>query len=145
MRKEFSAGGVVFRVQQGRLLILLCQHSQNHSWGFPKGLVGDHVENESVEATALREVKEETGADGEILSTLEPVEYWYSYHGMKTHKTVQYFIMKYLGGDITQHDYEMENVEWVEFEQVHSQLTHEADREVFQKAIPEIKRLAERV
>ena len=49
--------------------------------------------------------------------------------------------MEYLEGDITQHDFEMENVEWVESEKVLEQLTFEAERKVFTQALPIILNL----
>lgn len=142
MRFEFSAGGIVFKSEDSKLFILLCQHSQHHGWGFPKGLIGDHKEKETKEETAIREVEEETGAKGEILEELEKVTYWYAYEGEKIKKTVYYYVMRFLGGDITKHDHEMENVEWVEAEKVLSTLTFRSDKEVFRKALPVIESLA---
>ena len=148
MKFEFSAGGIVFRRQETKdnsqyiIVILLCQHSQNHGWGFPKGLIGDSIKGESKEATALREVEEETGAKGKIIEELEPVTYWYAFEGEKVKKTVYYYIMQFEGGDITQHDFEMENVEWIEADKVMEALTYKADKEVFMKALPSIEKIA---
>jgi 8-oxo-dGTP pyrophosphatase MutT (NUDIX family) len=141
MKFEFSAGGIVYKFEKNQTWILLCQHSYHHGWGFPKGLIGDSIKNEGKEATALREVEEETGARGEILRALNPITYWYQFENEKIKKTVYYYIMKYTGGDITKHDTEMENVEWVESKNVLSKLTFEADKKVFQEAIPIIQRL----
>lgn len=135
MRFEFSAGGIVFRKKKDFFEVLLCQHSQHHGWGFPKGLIGDKKEKESKEETAIREVEEETGAKGEILDALEPVTYWYVFEGEKVKKTVYYYIMQFLGGDITNHDFEMENVEWVDEDKVLEKLTFRADKKVFEKAL----------
>ena len=56
-RRESSAGGVVFRVAEGRALFLLICDSYGN-WGFPKG----HLERgERADSAALREVVEETG------------------------------------------------------------------------------------
>lgn len=148
MRFEFSAGGVVFQRKKAKskekkeeILILLCQHSQHHGWGFPKGLIGDKKEKETKEETALREVEEETGAKGEIVAQLDPVTYWYFFEGEKVKKTVYYYVMKFVGGDIAVHDHEMENVEWVERSNVLDKLTFKADKEVYEKALPIILRL----
>ena len=144
MKLEFSAGGIVFRRQQAednshKFEVLMCQHSQNHGWGFPKGLIGDSIDGESKESTALREIKEETGAEGKILKALDPVTYWYNFEGEKVKKTVYYYLTEFTGGDITQHDYEMENVEWVEVSKVLEKLTYNADKEVFTQALPIIE------
>jgi 8-oxo-dGTP pyrophosphatase MutT (NUDIX family) len=149
MRFEFSAGGIVFRNKKEKskeekvsFEVLLCQHSQHHGWGFPKGLIGDKKVKETKEQTALREVVEETGAKGEILKELEPASYWYIFEGEKIKKTVYYYVMRYLGGDITKHDFEMENVEWVEEAKVLERLSFRTDKEVFEKALPIISKLA---
>lgn len=141
MKFEFSAGGVVFKVENGKILILVAQHSYHHGWVFPKGLIGDSIKGEKKEATAVREVEEETGAKAEIIEPIEPVTYWYNFEGQKIKKTVYYFVMKFVGGDITQHDFEMENVEWVEMDNVLEKLTYKSDKEVFIKAEPIIRSL----
>ena len=129
MKLQFSAGGITVKGQE----ILLCQHSQHHGWVFPKGLIGDKNENESKEETAIREVKEETGIDGKIIKTLTPVEYWFVYEGEKVKKTVYYFLMEHVGGDIAQHDHEMENVEWLPKDKVEEKLTYKSDKKVWQE------------
>lgn len=139
MKFEFSAGGVVYKKDDSKLYILVSQHSMHHGWVFPKGLIGDHVEGENKETTALREVKEETGAEGKILQEMEPVSYWYVWEGEKIKKTVYYYIMEFTGGDITEHDNEMEAVEWVESDKVLEKLTYRSDKEVFVKALPIIE------
>lgn len=144
MKFEFSAGGIVFRQAQDfgskprfskkKIEILACQHSQHHGWVFPKGLIGDHVKGEQKEDTALREVEEETGAKGKIIQLLNPVDYWYFFEGEKIHKTVYYFLMEYVSGDITKHDTEMENVEWLPEAEVEKRLTYPTDKQVLQEA-----------
>lgn len=134
MRFEFSAGGVVFKRENGKIWILVCQHSQHHGWVFPKGLIGDHVENEGKEETAIREVEEETGARGKILEALAPVTYWYVWEKEKVKKTVYFFVMEYISGDITKHDNEMEDVEWLPIDKVEERLTYKSDKKVWEHA-----------
>ncbi|HUD09959.1 MAG TPA: NUDIX domain-containing protein [Patescibacteria group bacterium] len=132
--EQFSAGGVVFQKQGDKNLILVCQHSQHHGWVFPKGLIGDNVKGERKEDTALREVEEETGVKGKIIKLLTPVDYWYFFEGEKIHKTVYYFLMEFVSGDITKHDQEMENVEWLPEAEVEKRLTYPADKKVWGQA-----------
>jgi 8-oxo-dGTP pyrophosphatase MutT (NUDIX family) len=134
MKFEFSAGGIVFKKEDDKIWVLLCQHSQHHGWVFPKGLIGDKVENESKEETAIREVKEETGAVGKIIDSLSPTSYWYIWNKEKIKKTVYFFLMEYISGDITEHDTEMENVEWLPIDKVEERLSYESDKEVFRQA-----------
>jgi 8-oxo-dGTP pyrophosphatase MutT (NUDIX family) len=134
MRIQFSAGGVVYKKENSKTFILISQHSQHHGWVFPKGLIGDHIEGENKEETALREVKEETGASGKIIKALTPVTYWFVFEKEKIKKTVYYFLIEYIDGDITQHDNEMENVEWLPIDKVRERLTYKSDQEVWQEA-----------
>lgn len=138
MKFEFSAGGIVYKKEGPTTLILVCQHSQHHGWVFPKGFIGDKIQGETKENTALREVKEETGIEGKILKTLTPSEYWYQMDGIKRKKTVYYFLMNYVRGDTHDHDLEMENVEWLPMEKVAERLTYESDKKVWEEAKGEI-------
>lgn len=141
MKLEFSAGGVVFTISDSGVEILVSQHSQHHGWVFPKGFIGDKIEGETKEATALREVEEETGVIGKILEPLTPVTYWYEMEGTKRKKTVYYFVMQEMGGDITKHDWEMEKVEWLPIEAVEGRLTYDSDKEVWQEAREKIEKI----
>ena len=142
MKFEFSAGGIVYKKEGLKLYILVSQHSQHLGWVFPKGLIGDHIEKETKGNTAVREVKEETGAEAEILAKIKPVTYWYVWEGEKRKKTVYYFIMKYIGGDITKHDHEMADVQWVGTDKVLDKLTYKGDKDAYKEALPKIRRLA---
>ena len=134
MRFQFSAGGIIFKKSGDKTKVLVSQHSGHHGWVFPKGLIGDHVEGENKEATALREVREETGAIGKIIKMLTPVTYWFVFEKEKIKKTVYYFLMEYVGGDINKHDREMENVEWLSKEKVEERLTYKSDKQVWLEA-----------
>ena len=134
MKLQFSAGGIVFKKNENKTFILVAQHSQHHGWVFPKGLIGDHVKNEGKNETALREVEEETGVRGKIISELSPVEYWYVFEDEKIKKTVYYFLMSVISEDITKHDKEMENVEWISSKDVEQRLTYPSDKKVWQEA-----------
>jgi 8-oxo-dGTP diphosphatase len=149
MNIQFSAGGIVYQKArsassgQEKTFILVSQHSQHHGWVFPKGLIGDHVKEENKEETALREVKEETGVEGKIVKALTPVDYWFAMEGdpstgsgrEKIRKTVYYFLMEYVGGNIAQHDHEMEAVVWLPKEKVAERLTYKSDKKVWCEAI----------
>ena len=134
MREEFSAGGIVFKKEGGKILILISQHSGHHGWVFPKGHVGDTIQGETAKEAALREVKEETGIDGTILQPLSLVDYWYVLKGEKRHKTVQYFLMEYKSGKIEDHGWEMEQVAWLPTDQIKDRLTYDGDKKVWEEA-----------
>lgn len=142
MKLEFSAGGVVFKRENNKTFILVSQHSQHHGWVFPKGLIGDkeHLKHETKEDTAIREVKEETGANGKILRPLSPITYFYKMHGETIKKTVYYYLMEYIDGDITDHDWEMEQVEWLPVDEVEQRLTYKSDKDIWKEARPLIEK-----
>ena len=52
----------------------------------------------------------------------------------KIKKTVYYFLMEYVSGDIKEHDFEMENVEWLPINEVENRLTYKSDKEVWKEA-----------
>jgi 8-oxo-dGTP diphosphatase len=136
MKFEYSAGGIVFQKSKikNQKSILVCQHSQHHGWVFPKGLIGDHIKGEGKEETALREVKEETGINGKILKPLKPIEYRYVFEEEKIKKTVYYYLMEYISGDTKDHDFEMENVEWIPEDKVEERLTYSSDKKIWEEA-----------
>jgi 8-oxo-dGTP diphosphatase len=53
----------------------------------------------------------------------------------KVRKTVYYFLMEYAGGDITKHDHEMENVEWLPTNKVEERLTYKSDKIVWREVL----------
>ncbi len=134
MKQLISAGGVVFTKKDGNLCILIAQHASHHGWVFPKGLVGDHIASESKEHTAIREVQEETGITGKILHTLTPISYSYTDKEDHINKTVYYYVMQFVSGDIRNHDAEMENVEWINSSKVLEKLTFKSDKKVWLEA-----------
>src|SRR5688572_1949177 len=73
---QVSAGGVAYRDVDGRIEVALIHTtmSDKHRWMLPKGKV---EQDESPEAAALREVREETGITAEVLGLIDTVEYWY--------------------------------------------------------------------
>lgn len=131
MKFEFSAGGIVYKKEDDQIYILVTQHSAHHGWGFPKGLID---KDEDKKTTALREVNEEGGVQAKIIAELPSTEYFYYFEGEKIKKNVTYFLMEYVSGDIEDHDWEMEDAQWIPLERVEEKLSFTNDKKVFQKA-----------
>lgn len=131
MKFETSAGGVVFKKENGQIFILLTQHSAYHGWSFPKGLVD---EGEDRKTTALREVNEEGGVQAKIVAELSPSEYFYKLEDETIKKRVYYYLMEYVSGDPAEHDWEMEAADWIPLEKVEETLSFSSDKKVFQEA-----------
>lgn len=149
MKKEFSAGGIVLRLSLDKLGIAqdkfskdnvevllikagsLRDRSKKH-WKFPKGNID---KGESSKDAAIREVKEETGIDSEILQKAGDSKYIYSLNGEKIFKIVIYFLMEYVGGDLKPQEGEIEEVGWFEPDEVLKMLSFSADKKLLEKAL----------
>ena len=136
MKREFSAGGIIFN-DKGQ--VLLTKHSQNHHWSFPKGLIDP---GQTSEQAALREVKEEGGVEAEIVDKIGYNKYVYTLNGglpagrqEKIFKVVTYFLMKYISGDPQDHDWEVEEAGWYEPQEALKQLTFPQDKALLKKAL----------
>lgn len=97
------------------------------TWTLPKGTPDP---GETVEETALREVGEETGLEVRIVEPLGAIEYDFVQDGTRIHKTVHYFLMKPVGGDLARHDTEFERVRWVPFDEADELLSFATEREL---------------
>lgn len=131
-RTEVSAGGVVYRQAQPGHEVLVSKHSGYHKWVLPKGLV---ERGESLEDTAIREVAEETGIRAKIVSKIgTPEEYVYILHGERIFKKVYYFLMEYVSGSESEHDFEMEEVKWVTFSEGIDLMGYDGAKRVLREA-----------
>jgi 8-oxo-dGTP pyrophosphatase MutT (NUDIX family) len=111
VKYEVSAGGLVLRRNRTSFDALLIGRGEPRVWTLPKG----HVEaRETHEQAALREVREETGCWGEILTKLSEISYWFYANGAKHKKSVHFYLMRYLQGDTANHDHEVDEAAWFE-------------------------------
>ena len=133
--QAFSAGGVVYRNDDGNLLIALCGRKKTGTWNLPKGTPDD---GETVEQTALREVREETGLQVEIEHSLGEIEYWFASSAGRVHKRVEFFLMGERGGSIEDHDPEFDVVEWFPALQAVRALTFPTEAGIVRRAIDAI-------
>ncbi|MCA1636109.1 MAG: NUDIX hydrolase [Acidobacteria bacterium] len=134
-REQVSAGGVVYRRRGSLVEVALISVGVERRWQLPKGLVDA---GETPEATALREVREETGLEGKLVAPLEVIEYWYfSKAGaarVRFHKFVHFFLMLYRSGEVSDHDAEVNEARWVEIEEAARTLAFKSERKVVEQA-----------
>lgn len=140
-KKQTSSGGIIFFHQGAQWHIALIRRRTQDShtvWCLPKGWVEP---GETLEETALREVREETGLDGKILEKLGDISYrFYDQHSKsRIHKTVHFFLLKYLTGDTSQHDHEVEEARWFKAEHTNGMLTYPSEKEILKKALKILK------
>jgi len=132
VKREFSAGGVVYKKEGSLVKWLVCKHSGYHKWVFPKGIV---KKSETSVKTAIREVQEETGVEARIIEKVpESEEYIYQRDGAKIFKRVIYFLMEYTAGDIKDHDEEMEAVRWLPYQRAQKILAFAGAKKLLQKS-----------
>jgi 8-oxo-dGTP pyrophosphatase MutT (NUDIX family) len=129
-----SAGGIVVRYESGRPWLVVGSRRRERdgrTWTLPKGTPEP---GESREQTAVREVEEETGLKVRIHSPFESIEYTFVQSGTRINKTVHYFLMDPIGGDLARHDHEFDEVRWIPFDSAATMLTFETERELVARA-----------
>jgi 8-oxo-dGTP pyrophosphatase MutT (NUDIX family) len=131
VRDAVSAGGVVWRQGDGGVEVVLCGRKAEGIWVLPKGTPDT---GESLEATALREVAEETGLQVRAIRPLTTIDYWFASGGVRFHKRVHHWLMEATGGDTAMHDHEFDVVEWVGIEEAQARLTYDNERRVVAEA-----------
>ena len=89
MTEAVSCGGVV--IHDGKVLLLYKnQNGRYMGWVLPKGTVEP---GETYQQTALREVKEETNADAEIVKYIGKTQYTFRGNEDIVSKTVHWYLM----------------------------------------------------
>jgi 8-oxo-dGTP pyrophosphatase MutT (NUDIX family) len=138
VRREISAGGVIWRRQPGdNLQVVLVRPAGRDTWVLPKG----HIEpGEAVKDAAKREACEESGLQvipGERLGDVSYVYSWHDEPGLPTvriFKRVYFYLMEACGGDLSAHDAEIAEATWVDLEQAPQRASHKSERELLTKA-----------
>ncbi len=133
-RVEVSAGGVVYRNDQGEYAFVLIRDGYG-KWTFPKG----HIEEgESFEVAALEEVKEETGLrDIMIVAPLGTNILTVRMKDGKTYeKPVHYFLVQTTDSQLSpQASGEVQDAQWFSAEEAMEKIGYPDARSIFVKAL----------
>jgi len=148
MAREISAGGVVLRRMQNRWWIAVIEPQSSREkreargktvWALPKGWVdaGEEPSN-----TAIREVREETGVNAEVITKLTDIKYVYVRtwgDGARVFKVVSFFLLVYRSGELGDIPPEMRKevrrVEWLPLEDAARVLSYSGEKQVAKMAL----------
>jgi 8-oxo-dGTP pyrophosphatase MutT (NUDIX family) len=127
-----AAGGIVCRIttsNEVEVLLVGGTHREPDHWSFPKGRQNP---GEPIEMTALREVREETGLDVELIALVGINAYKFASaeYGTLRDKTVRLFLARVIGGDVGDRDAERLDVRWLPLGEAHRRLKYPRDREL---------------
>ena len=101
-------------------------------WSLPKG----HLEpGETATQAAIREVEEETGIAGVIVAELGTIDFWFVADGRRIHKTVRHYLLRRIGGELSDADVEVTEVAWVPLTDLAGRLAYAGERRLARKAV----------
>ena len=134
-RREISAGCVVYRASDGLTEVALIQHRDRKAWSLPKGFI---ERGEAPEAAARRETREETGLSGNIVAKIDTIKYSYVAKWEKpptrVFKIVTFYLLKFIEGDPSQHDDEVDQVAWFSIDSAISTASYPQEKTIIRKA-----------
>jgi 8-oxo-dGTP pyrophosphatase MutT (NUDIX family) len=138
VKREFSAGGVLVHVLHGRPVMAAIRPAGKPEglWALPKGRIGT---GEKPEATAVREVEEETGTRGSLVRKLGDIRYVYTWKGERIFKVVSFFLLRYEAGTLGQvsaeYAHEVADVQWLPLDEAPRLLAYAGERQIVQEAL----------
>ena len=154
VKREFSAGGVVFKKAGNKILWLVAKSSPNKEhpgeyWRLPKGWLDDadgriypgpfaRGERKATEGqlqeSALREVREEGGVETKIVSKIKTVNYFTKTIQGPVLKFVTFYLMEWIKDLLEGYDHETDEILWLPLEDAEQKLSREREREILRKA-----------
>lgn len=158
MKREFSAGGIVFKkiqLQNERLqvLYLLAKSSPspeypNAIWRLPKGWIDDKdngknpgpiasgerkASEEELQTAALREVQEEAGVEATILKKIGTETYFLKHDGERVMKFVTFYLMEWEKDLPEGFGFETSEIGWFEFDEARKLLKSSGEKKMIEK------------
>ena len=139
MIREFSAGGLVVRNMHGRPFVATVLVKDRSVHALPKG----HIEEgEKGADAAVREVREETGLEAEVVEKLGDVKYWYVRKwsdGERVFKVVSFFLLRYRSGSLRDYQRaEVDGAEWIPLEEAPKRLAYKGEKDMAKIALSKL-------
>lgn len=126
---EKSCGAVVFhKTKQGAKILFVKNHNGRY-WSFPKGHIEGH---ESEQETAIREIKEETNLDVEIVSDFRETASYCPFGKIRKH--VVFFLAQSFTDNVKIQQSEIDSYQWADFQQAKKLCSYENDLKLINKA-----------
>jgi 8-oxo-dGTP pyrophosphatase MutT (NUDIX family) len=152
LKREFSAGGVVFKKKGNKTLWLVAQTASSRLfpetyWRLPKGWLDDKgnepgplasgekkATEEEIRRAAIKEVREEGGVEAKIVSKIGTVSYFYTWGGIRKLKFVTFFLMEWTNNLPEGFGWETSQTKWLPFEKAMQKLFSKSEKKVLEKA-----------
>lgn len=133
MTKWYGSAGVCIDFNSKFLMVLQGTVDEPKKWTIPSG---GKEPGETFEECCIREVREETGYDVEIMNTLHTKSGYYEEYGIEYE--VQYFLVKVIAGEkkIQDPDNLIYEIEWKSIDEIEElELSYPEDRKFLKSLI----------
>ena len=148
--REFSSGGVVFKGNEW--LITRSSKSKLYPktyWRLPKGWIDNvtpeipgpmasgkiKADEQSLQKSALREVREEGGVEAVIIKKIGTEKYFFNAPDRgKILKFVTFYLMEYVRDLPEGYDDETSEIAWLPFEEAYKKLSFTGEKQILEKA-----------
>lgn len=141
MSEAVSCGGVV--IFRGKILVLYKNmYNKYEGWVLPKGTV---EEGESFTDTALREVKEESSVDAEIVKYIGSSKYTFSVNDDNINKEVHWYLMvsESYDSEPQKEEYFMDSG-YYKYHEAYHLLKFQNEKNILEKAYSEYQKMRRR-
>ena len=135
-KPKIEKAAVAITFDEDKFLILKKKGTWE-GWQFCQGKID---EGETANHAVLRELKEETGLDGEIIKKLDlEADYWFKWNNSLVHKFLIFYLIKVNKDQRVKIDVEHSDWKWVSYEEALKDIKFNKDK--FEQAYKELKQL----